>query len=45
MAATTPLGHLAAEEDIVAAVIALLSPLAGFVTGATLDVNGGYLTV
>jgi 3-oxoacyl-[acyl-carrier protein] reductase len=45
MAATTPLGHLAAEEDIVAAVIALLSPLTGFVTGATLDVNGGYLTV
>ncbi|MBA1149201.1 3-oxoacyl-ACP reductase FabG [Ectothiorhodospiraceae bacterium WFHF3C12] len=37
----TPLGKLGNPEDIAAAVVYLASPVAGFVTGETLNVNGG----
>jgi 3-oxoacyl-[acyl-carrier protein] reductase len=36
-----PLGRLGAPEDIAAAVAYLASPLAGYVTGSVLHVNGG----
>ena len=36
-----PLGRLGAPEDVAAAVAYLASPLAGYVTGAVLHVNGG----
>ncbi len=36
-----PLGRLGAAEDIAHAVAFLASPLAGYITGATLHVNGG----
>ncbi|MDR3453070.1 MAG: SDR family NAD(P)-dependent oxidoreductase [Rhodoferax sp.] len=38
-----PLGRIGLPEEIAAAVSYLVSPGAGFVTGATLDVNGGML--
>ncbi|MEX1021191.1 MAG: 3-oxoacyl-ACP reductase family protein [Litorilinea sp.] len=38
-----PLGRLGAAEDIGYAVLYLASPLGAYVTGATLDVNGGIL--
>lgn len=41
--AGVPLGRIGAPEEIAAAVAYLVSPQAGFVTGATLDVNGGML--
>ncbi len=37
----TPLARLGRPEDIAAAVLYLASPAAGFVTGETLNVNGG----
>lgn len=37
----TPLGKLGSPDDIAAAVVYLASPVAGFVTGETLNVNGG----
>jgi 3-oxoacyl-[acyl-carrier protein] reductase len=36
-----PLGRLGSPEDIASAVLFLASPQAGYVTGATLHVNGG----
>ena len=38
---TSPLGRLAEPEEIAAAVVFLCSPAAGYITGVTLDVNGG----
>ena len=38
-----PLGRLAEPEDVAAAVRFLLSDDASFITGATLDVNGGIV--
>ena len=38
-----PLGRLGAPEDIAHAVAFLASPRAGYITGATLHVNGGML--
>jgi len=36
-----PLGRLGTAEDVAAAVVFLASPQAGYITGATLHVNGG----
>lgn len=36
-----PLGHLGSTDDIAHAVAFLASPLAGYITGTTLHVNGG----
>jgi NAD(P)-dependent dehydrogenase (short-subunit alcohol dehydrogenase family) len=38
-----PLGRLAMPADIVDAILFLASPQARFITGAILDVNGGYV--
>jgi 3-oxoacyl-[acyl-carrier protein] reductase len=40
-----PMGRLARPEDIAAAVLFLVSEQAGYITGVTLPVDGGYLTV
>jgi NAD(P)-dependent dehydrogenase (short-subunit alcohol dehydrogenase family) len=40
-AATNPLGRNATEDDVADAVLFLLSDHAGFLTGVTLDVDGG----
>ncbi|MCF7547908.1 SDR family NAD(P)-dependent oxidoreductase [Pseudonocardia sp. WMMC193] len=45
LAKQTPLGRNVHEQDVVGAVLFLLSDLSRFVTGATVDVNGGILTV
>lgn len=42
-AAAIPLGRLGTADDVAACVRFLVSPAADYVTGATLDVNGGYL--
>jgi len=41
LAASIPVGRLGSAEDIVAPVLMLASRQAGYITGATLDVNGG----
>lgn len=41
MASETPLGRLAQPEDVAQVVLFLCSGLAGFITGARIDVNGG----
>jgi 3-oxoacyl-[acyl-carrier protein] reductase len=38
-----PLGRLAEPDDIVGVVMFMASPEARFMTGAILDVNGGYV--
>ena len=43
LAATIPLGRFGELEEVAAAVVYLASPAAGFMTGATLDLNGGRL--
>jgi 3-oxoacyl-[acyl-carrier protein] reductase len=43
MAQQTPLGRNVQERDVVGVILFLLSELSGFVTGATIDVNGGIL--
>jgi NAD(P)-dependent dehydrogenase (short-subunit alcohol dehydrogenase family) len=40
--AATPLGRMAEPYEIAAGVLYLASPSSGFVTGITLDINGGY---
>jgi 3-oxoacyl-[acyl-carrier protein] reductase len=41
LTARIPAGRLGTPEDVAAAVVYLASPAAGYVTGATLHVNGG----
>lgn len=41
--AATPLGRLGQPQDVVAAVEFLASEEAGFVNGARIDVNGGFV--
>lgn len=41
VAATVPLGRMATPDDIADAVLLLCSPLAGYVTGASLVIDGG----
>lgn len=45
LADQTPLGRNVYEQDVAAVTLFLLSDLSRFVTGATIDVNGGILTV
>ena len=40
----TPLGRLGTAEDVAGAILFFTSDSASFITGATLDVNGGLLT-
>jgi NAD(P)-dependent dehydrogenase (short-subunit alcohol dehydrogenase family) len=41
----TPLGRLATPRDVAGVIIFLMSDLSAFVTGATIDLNGGVLTI
>ena len=43
LAARIPLGRLGSPEDVANAVLFLAGPRAGYITGATLHVNGGML--
>ena len=42
LAARIALGRFGAPEEVAAAVLFLASPASSYVTGATIDVNGGY---
>lgn len=42
---TIPLGRFATEQDLSRVVLFLLSDEARYITGATIDVNGGMLTI
>ena len=41
----TPLGRWGQPDDVAGGAVFLASPMAGFVTGAVLAIDGGYLTV
>jgi 3-oxoacyl-[acyl-carrier protein] reductase len=41
MIARVPLGHMGTDRDVAAAIVFLASDEAGYITGHTLDVNGG----
>ena len=43
LSAMTPLRRLARPEEMVPAVMLLLSPASSFMTGEVIDVNGGLL--
>lgn len=45
LANQSPLGRNVWERDVVGVILFLLSDLSGFVTGATIDVNGGTLMI
>jgi 3-oxoacyl-[acyl-carrier protein] reductase len=39
----SPLGRVGRPEDVAEAVLFLASPMSNWITGATIDVNGGLL--
>ena len=43
--ALIPVGRLGMPQDVAAAILFLLSDAASFITGATLDINGGLLMI
>lgn len=43
--ARTPMGRWGEPDEVAAAIVFLASPAARFITGATLAIDGGYLTV
>jgi len=45
IAATIPLGRVASPREIAGPVLFLCTPLAGFISGEVLNVNGGAVLV